>query len=445
MSNRFHNKWHRHNHHSTQNPAEPDSGHDPIASRSDPFQGDFVVNGEVSATQGWFSSLTAISALINVLDIYVSELSGFWAKGIDDSLTVPALVIPGINNITLDGVGLSGNRWARIDGDIEGGRDFWLYGTAKVGSLTAASADICELSACNLHVYGGISAQQLNQAPINLAYQGVATGTSSFTEGTSTSAIGDNSHSEGTTTQAVGDISHAEGQDTIASGKRSHAEGYDTNAIGNNSHAEGSATYALSTNSHAEGFFTHADGLGAHVEGSGTWASNQYTHAEGLDTKSLGGNGSHSEGFATYAIGIASHSEGFGTNAIGNESHAEGSYTIASGVNSHAEGYQTSAVGQMSHAAGYESVALHDYSYVWNDGSFTTLSGVSSISSPFQSMGDHTFNVNTSGGFNVVGPINLSGVLSFDNSTIVTTVTSTGMWLTVSVNGSALAIPLYLY
>jgi hypothetical protein len=53
MSSRLHNKWHRHNHHtkSTPDPALPDSGHDPIASPDSPFQGDFVLNGSLSAFQ----------------------------------------------------------------------------------------------------------------------------------------------------------------------------------------------------------------------------------------------------------------------------------------------------------------------------------------------------------------------------------------------------------
>lgn len=42
MSNRFHNKFHRHNHHSVATPGEPDSAKDPIASVDDPFQGDYL-------------------------------------------------------------------------------------------------------------------------------------------------------------------------------------------------------------------------------------------------------------------------------------------------------------------------------------------------------------------------------------------------------------------
>lgn len=51
MSSRFHNKYHRHNHHttSTYDPRYPDAGHDPIASPESPFMGPFVMIGTLSA------------------------------------------------------------------------------------------------------------------------------------------------------------------------------------------------------------------------------------------------------------------------------------------------------------------------------------------------------------------------------------------------------------
>lgn len=50
MSNRFHNKWHRRNHHTYGNESNPDAGHDPIASQQQPFLGEFVLSGSLSAT-----------------------------------------------------------------------------------------------------------------------------------------------------------------------------------------------------------------------------------------------------------------------------------------------------------------------------------------------------------------------------------------------------------
>jgi len=52
MSSRFHNKYHRHNHHTatSYDPRYPDSGYDPIASPESPFMGPFVMIGTLSAT-----------------------------------------------------------------------------------------------------------------------------------------------------------------------------------------------------------------------------------------------------------------------------------------------------------------------------------------------------------------------------------------------------------
>lgn len=62
MSNRFHSKYHRQNHHTYSNPYNADAGHDPIASTQQPFKGDFVLAGALScfapnsATAGFFYS-----------------------------------------------------------------------------------------------------------------------------------------------------------------------------------------------------------------------------------------------------------------------------------------------------------------------------------------------------------------------------------------------------
>ena len=82
MSNRFHSKWHRHNHHSTAIGGEPDSSHDPIASQTDPFQGDFVLQGALSAyapasaCAGIFqSNYAGVCAIGGTMGIYASSVS----------------------------------------------------------------------------------------------------------------------------------------------------------------------------------------------------------------------------------------------------------------------------------------------------------------------------------------------------------------------------------
>ena len=51
MSNRFHSKLHKHNHHSKPTDGYPDSSYDPIASYESPFQGDFYADGNIITTE----------------------------------------------------------------------------------------------------------------------------------------------------------------------------------------------------------------------------------------------------------------------------------------------------------------------------------------------------------------------------------------------------------
>lgn len=75
MSNRFHNKFHRHNHHTKPTDGTglyPDSAHDPIASPDAPFQGEFCVDGNitslssVSSVDGTFERNVVVKNNLNV-------------------------------------------------------------------------------------------------------------------------------------------------------------------------------------------------------------------------------------------------------------------------------------------------------------------------------------------------------------------------------------------
>ena len=67
MSNRFHSKYHRHNHHTDRinDPRYPDASHDPIASPDYPFMGDFVMTGSLSATQSNLSAFAGSFVNLN--------------------------------------------------------------------------------------------------------------------------------------------------------------------------------------------------------------------------------------------------------------------------------------------------------------------------------------------------------------------------------------------
>lgn len=66
---RFHDKLHRKNHHTNQTVGFPDSASDPIASPDQPFEGDFVINGTISSSNG----IKVLSAEIGE-DIYCNNI-----------------------------------------------------------------------------------------------------------------------------------------------------------------------------------------------------------------------------------------------------------------------------------------------------------------------------------------------------------------------------------
>lgn len=102
---RFHDKHHRTNHHTLSTAGIPDSATDPIASHSQPFQGDFVVNGLLSSSKG----LDVLSANyggdvycenLHVRDTtYTNFISG---EGTETIISDGALTGFGANTLTLD-------------------------------------------------------------------------------------------------------------------------------------------------------------------------------------------------------------------------------------------------------------------------------------------------------------------------------------------------------
>ena len=103
--NRFHNKYHRHNHHTDPSPNDPDSSHDPIASPEDPFKGDFHILGQISAKSTVFEKLSVQgdsyfkgnvfvdSPITNILErltiVPKSSTNSFYFKIVDDFANYP--------------------------------------------------------------------------------------------------------------------------------------------------------------------------------------------------------------------------------------------------------------------------------------------------------------------------------------------------------------------
>ena len=89
MSSRFHNKYHRHNHHTLaiNDPRYPDATHDPIASPDSPFQGDFVLNGTLSA-----DNIAFANASVTPGETLTSSVSSLNINVNGQSFKIPLLV-----------------------------------------------------------------------------------------------------------------------------------------------------------------------------------------------------------------------------------------------------------------------------------------------------------------------------------------------------------------
>jgi uncharacterized protein GlcG (DUF336 family) len=134
MSNRFHPKYHRKNHHTYGNPTNPDASHDPIASPDQPFLGDFSLQGALcavapaSAYAGYFySSKTGIRTIGGEIGLaafsFNTPLSTAFGKnimhgtvGINKNSISSGFVLDVLGNTNLDG-----NLNVVGDVDIDGG------------------------------------------------------------------------------------------------------------------------------------------------------------------------------------------------------------------------------------------------------------------------------------------------------------------------------------
>jgi hypothetical protein len=212
------------------------------------------------------------------------------------------------------------------------------------------------------------------------------------------------------------------GSGGIASGSTSVSEGRQTIAGGPRSHAEGDNTIASGENSHTEGKETIADGKHAHAEGELTIASNEAAHAEGVQTLASG-FGAHSEGYKTLASGESSHAEGESTQALGDNSHAGGNNTIASGQTSFVHGFNSIAGGDGTIVLGSNITGLTDNmiyvpNMIINTGGTTSMLGINT-NIPTESL-----DVDGNGRFRSIGSSASSGALHYTANGTLTTNTS---------------------
>ena len=142
---RFHDKLHRKNHHTNQTVGFPDSASDPIASPDQPFQGDFVVNGILSSSQG-ISLLSAnIDGDVYCENIHVNNFTYTdYISGNSTEVIISdgSLIGNGNNTLTLDfGNGI----YNRVNNQTA----MYINSEAKVGIGTTSPTE-------TLHVVGNV-------------------------------------------------------------------------------------------------------------------------------------------------------------------------------------------------------------------------------------------------------------------------------------------------
>jgi hypothetical protein len=161
--NRFHTKFHRQNHHTYPNPYNADAGHDPIASKEQPFKGDFMLQGGLnvfaptSSVAGYFySNNTALCAIGGNQGLFVfsnnnANSRGIYAYSTGIAISAQASVV-GINVYSLqNGIDVYGNSTGlRVYSPNEGTQS---YGGIYGGRF---SSPVLGLSS-----YGGIFGAQI--------------------------------------------------------------------------------------------------------------------------------------------------------------------------------------------------------------------------------------------------------------------------------------------
>jgi hypothetical protein len=155
MSNRFHAKYHRKNHHTYGNATNPEASHDPIASPEQPFLGDFSLQGSLcavapaSAFAGYFySNNTALCAIAGNRGLFVRGLNPTTSVGIESfSLNIPLSTAYG-RNLLHGKVGINKNTITTgyvldVGGDTNLDGNLNVVGDVDIegGDLTASTAN----------------------------------------------------------------------------------------------------------------------------------------------------------------------------------------------------------------------------------------------------------------------------------------------------------------
>jgi hypothetical protein len=155
---RFHDKFHRFNHHSVATPGFVESASDPIASKDFPFRGDFVVDGSLSASDECVATYATIHRNLTVVN--TSFLSGDiytdWEKGgVITTVTAGSNTRNGPFSLTLNyngGVYINGAYGSNAKLIVGTPGALFDQGLISVTNISAKQAELTNIVATNASI-----------------------------------------------------------------------------------------------------------------------------------------------------------------------------------------------------------------------------------------------------------------------------------------------------
>lgn len=397
MSSKFHNKWHRFNHHTNpkSDPRYPDSSYDPIASPESPFQGAFVLNGPLSANSS-LSGFAASFASLSTALILDSDNYALSARG--DLNIIGDTTQVGNHNYTGD--------------TTQVGNLTYFGNTVQVGNtIQTGDVDIIgNLSAVNVTVFG------------NLTALGDITYIDTQIIATSSAIITNNGTGPALLVNQTGAQPIANFQDDGAS-ILFMADGGNIGLGVTNPALRLTVRGGISATNTIHSSAVATSGIWTTYIQTSTALANNVNIGTAIPTGSLTVRGPISGFNIRTSFNAGS--------AAGDFSFAEGS-GVAFGQYTHAEGFQTLARGNFSHAAGEYAEAAHSETWIWHGSNLTT---------PVSTTRAQQFMVSAAGGVyfpgnvgigtdSIANALTVRGNVSATNTLFTSAVATSGIWTT---------------
>ena len=270
-----------------------------VNASGDTIAGDLNITGHLSGETAVFTSITALSSVVDVIDIKVRELSGY--DIIDGDLTV--------------------------NGDISASGDIFLDKNSLIFSDDETFTSVDSFNSKSVY---------------NSVLDTSANWDSTHASVLETSANWDSTQTSVYNTSANWDSTHASVLDTSANWDSAHASVLDTSANWDSTHLSVLDTSANWDSTHASVLDTSANWDSAHtsvLETSSNWDS---THASVLDT-SAKWDSTHASVLDTSANWDSTHASVLDTSANWDSTHASVLDTSANWDSTHASVLETSA------------------------------------------------------------------------------------------------------